>query len=120
MPHFAEIQDGIVVRVIVADQAFIDSGLVGDPASWVETSYNTRGNKHPGGKAKALRKNYAGVGGRYDKVRDAFYSPSPHPSWVLDEDSCIWEAPIKMPKKGGPWTWDEATLAWVKLVEIAA
>jgi hypothetical protein len=103
MSHFAEIDaNNIVLRVIVADQGFIDSGAVGDPAKWVQTSYN--GN---------MRKNYAGIGYVYDAGRDAFIAPKPYPSWVLDEGTCRWTSPTPYPSEGGPYSWDETTLAWV-------
>lgn len=111
MSHFAHIdQDNIVDNVIVADQDFIDSGLVGDPAEWVQTSYNTRGNKHP--ENKPLRKNYAGIGYTYDPVRDAFIPPSPFGSWVLNETSCLWDAPIPYPTDGSAYCWNEQTISW--------
>ena len=77
MGHFAKVEDGVVIEVIVAEQDFIDSGAVGDPALWIQTSYNTRGNVHYGADGKpdggvALRKNYAGIGYMYDKDLDAF------------------------------------------------
>ena len=106
MSHFAEINnENIVQRVIVAEQDFIDSGAVGDSSNWVQTSYNTNGGVHyapdsnftdPDG-GVALRKNYAGVGDTYDESRDAFIKQKPYPSWVLDEDTCWWEAPVTHP-----------------------
>ena len=104
MSHFAQVVDKKVINVIVAEQDVIDSGMFG--TGWVQTSYNTHGNKHPNG--TPLRGNYAGIGYTYDN--DAFYSPQPYPSWLLSKDF-IWEAPI--PKPEGMYTWDEATLTWV-------
>jgi len=93
MSHFAEVDStNIVLRVIVAEQDFIDSGAVGDPTHWIQTSYNTRGGVHLHG-GTPLRKNYAGAGDTYDPGRDAFIPPSPFPSWVLDETTCQWVAP---------------------------
>ena len=123
MSHFAEINnDGIVQRIIVAEQDFIDSGAVGDPSNWVQTSYNTRGgvhyapNSNEPDRGVALRKNYAGVGYTYDKTRDAFIEPQPFPSWTLDEDSCYWISPVAHPMDGkGPYDWDEVALNWVKI-----
>ena len=123
MAHFAQIDaNNIVLRVIVAEQDFIDSGAVGDPASWLQTSYNTRGGIHydpvtnePDGK-QALRKNYAGAGYFYDPALDAFIPPKQYPSWILDEQTCWWVAPVPYPTDGGDYSWDEATLSWV-LVE---
>tara|TARA_R100000656_G_scaffold38403_1_gene32334 strand:+ start:652 stop:1023 length:372 start_codon:yes stop_codon:yes gene_type:complete len=119
MAHFAEIDnDGIVQRVIVAEQDFIDSGAVGDASNWVQTSYNTRGGVHyapnsnePDG-GIALRKNYAGKGYTYDETRDAFIAPQPYPSWNLDEDTCQWNAPVPRPDDGKIYTWDEDTTSW--------
>ena len=106
MSHFAEINsDNIVQRVIVAEQNFINSGLVGDSFNWVQTSYN--GN---------FRKNYAGSGYTYDKVRDAFIAPQPYPSWTLVEATCQWESPIPYPTDDKLYTWDEETTNWVEEV----
>ena len=103
MSHFAEINsDNIVQRVIVAEQDFINSGVVGDSFNWVQTSYN--GN---------FRKNYAGTGYTYDKTRDAFIAPQPYASWTLVEATCQWEAPTAYPTDGEMYTWDEDTTAWV-------
>lgn len=90
MAHYAKVgDDGIVVEVIVAEQEFIDSGLVGDPAKWIQTSYNTHGGQHPEG--RPLRKNFAGIGYTYDPKRDAFIPPKPVGDYVLNEDTCLWE-----------------------------
>lgn len=113
MSHFAEIdQDGLVLRVIVAEQDFIDSGAVGDPNNWVQTSYNTRGGIHTQG-GSPLRKNFAGKGFKYDKVRDAFIPPKPFETWTLNEQKCLWEAPKQRPKDK-PYKWDENQLDWVE------
>jgi hypothetical protein len=115
MAHFAKVEDGIVTEVLVIEQDVIDTGLFGDPALWVQTSYNTHGGQHPDG--RPLRKNYAGVGFTYDAERDAFYAPQPFPSWVLDEDTCYWTAPILYPTDGKPYAWDEDAQAWSPLPE---
>lgn len=102
MSHFAEIdKDGKVLRVIVAEQDFINSGLVGDSFNWIQTSYNHN-----------FRKRYAGVGYTYDKVRDAFIAPQPYPSWTLDEDTCLWDAPTPYPDDDKLYNWDENTTSW--------
>jgi len=88
----------------------IDSGLFGD--GWVQTSYNTRGGQHPEG--NPLRKNFAGVGFTYDADRDAFIPPQPFPSWTLNEETCLWNAPSPHPQDGGFYAWDEDTLSWVE------
>ena len=109
MSHFAKVENGIVTQVIVAEQDVIDSGLFG--TGWVQTSYNTHGGQHPEG--RPLRKNYAGVGYSYDSIRDAFISPKPFASWVLNENTCLWDAPTPRPDDGKEYYWDEATLSWV-------
>lgn len=92
MAHFAHITNGTVDQVIVIDQETLNTGLWGDPSEWVQTSYNTYGGKHPEG--RPLRKNYAVIGYTYDVQRDAFIPPKPYASWLLNEESCLWEAPI--------------------------
>ena len=113
MSHFAKVIDGIVTEVLVIEQDVIDTGLFGDPSLFVQTSYNTYGGQHPEG--RSLRKNYAGIGFTYDAERDAFIPPQPFPSWTLNEDTCLWNAPRAYPDDGGIYTWSEATLAWVKV-----
>jgi hypothetical protein len=113
MSHFAKVIDGIVTEVLVIEQDVIDTGLFGDPTLWMQTSYNTYGGQHPEG--RPLRKNYAGIGYTYDAVRDAFIPPSPFPSWTLNEETCLWDAPTAKPDDGKLYTWDEATLAWVEV-----
>jgi hypothetical protein len=110
MSHFAKVENGIVTQVIVAEQDVIDLGVFGN--GWVQTSYNTYGGQHP--ENRPLRKNYAGVGFIYDSVKDAFYAPQPFASWVLDEESCLWNAPTPMPTDGKLYIWDEATLSWIE------
>jgi hypothetical protein len=113
MAHFAKVIDGIVTEVLVIDQDVIDTGAFGDPSLWVQTSYNTYGGQHP--KGRPLRKNYAGIGYTYDAERDAFIPPQPFASWVLNEDTCLWDAPTAKPDDGKLYIWDEATLAWVEV-----
>lgn len=91
MSHFAKVKDGVVTEVLVIEQDVINTGLFGDPALFVQTSYNTHGGQHPEG--RPLRKNFAGVGYTYDAARDAFIPPQPDPSWTLDEQTCLWVAP---------------------------
>jgi hypothetical protein len=110
MAHFAKVEDGIVTQVIVAEQDVIDSGLFGD--GWVQTSYNTLGGQHPEG--RPLRKNFAGIGYTYDAERDAFIPPQNYPSWTLNEDTCLWEAPTPYPSDKKLYKWNEETLAWVE------
>ena len=121
MSHFAEIDsDGIVKRVLVAEQDFINSGAVGDTNNWIQTSYNTRKGKHypPNSVVSdgdGLRKNYAGVWYTYDATRDAFIAPQPYPSWILDDDTCQWNTPVAYPDDGKMYSWDEDTLSWVEV-----
>lgn len=122
MAHFARINTrGFVSQVIVAEQDFIDA--LPDADSWVQTSYNTRGGKHYDPETgleddgTPLRKNYAGVGFKYDADRDAFIPPQPFASWTLNEDTCWWDSPEPMPEapvdaEGNPtgfymWSEDE-------------
>lgn len=116
MAHFAEVINGKVSRVIVAEQDFIDSGAVGNPSRWVQTSYNTHGGVHKNG-GTPLRKNYAGIGYTYDEARDAFIPPRPYPSWVLNERTCLWDSPIPYPDDYKNYSWDEQTQNWVEIPE---
>ena len=127
MAHFARIKDGIVDYVVVGrdDDENREDELAHDGWIYRRTSYNTRGGVHYGpdgqpsaDQSKAFRKNYAGIGYTYDSERDAFIPPKPFNSWVLNEDSCLWDAPVPMPEEGR-WTWDEDTVSW-KEVEMEA
>jgi len=110
MAHFAQIENNLVTQVIVAEQDFIDNHTDG---TWLQTSYNTNGGVHSNG-ATPLRKNYAGVGYTYDSVRDAFIAPQPYPSWILVEDTCLWEAPVAYPTDDKMYTWNEELTNWVE------
>lgn len=119
MSHFAKVNArGIVEQVIVAEQDFIDS--LPDATSWVQTSYNTKGGIHYNpdtdepseDQSKALRKNYAGIGYTYDPQKDAFIPPKPYPSWTLNEETCLWDAPTPKPEDGKFYIWNEHTLSW--------
>lgn len=121
MAHFAKVENGKVTQVIVADQEFIDSGAVGSPSQWVQTSYNTRGGVHYGQDGQpdggvALRANYAGIGYSYDYINDVFIPPKPFPSWTLNNTTWLWEPPTPMPTDGKLYQWDEATKAWNEVV----
>ena len=116
MSHFAKVENGVVTEVLVIEQDVIDTGLFGDPALWVQTSYNTYGGQHPEG--RPLRMNYAGVGYSYDAERDAFIPPQPFPSWILDEGTCLWGAPVLRPDDGKPYAWDESTLSWAEVTPL--
>jgi hypothetical protein len=78
------------------------------------TSYNTIGGVHTSG-GTPYRKNYAGMGYTYDESRDAFIPPKPFNSWVLNETTCLWDAPTPMPEDGKPYRWDEDTLSWIEI-----
>ncbi len=114
MAHWAKVVDGKVSQVIVAEAEFFDTFVDSSPGQWLQTSYNTHGGQHPEG--RPLRKNYAGIGYTYDAVRDAFYAPQPFASWLLNDDTCLWEAPVAMPADGKVYSWDEATTSWKELV----
>jgi hypothetical protein len=117
MSHFAKIENGIVTQVIVIDQETLNLGHWGDPASFVQTSYNTHGGTHATG-GTPLRKNYAGVGYSYDSGRDAFIPPKPFASWLLNETTCLWDAPTPMPVvEGKMFKWDEPTTSWVEVTQ---
>ena len=104
MAHFAEIDNNnIVTRVLVFNDTYTDSdcsALLG--GNWIQTSYNNN-----------IRKNFAGIGYTYDSNLDAFIAPKPFNSWVLDTDTCKWEAPIEQPE--GDYTWNEDKLSWDKI-----
>jgi len=107
MAHFAEIVDGIVERVIVADtKEWCESNLGG---KWVQTSYNTYGNEHKLG-GTPLHKNYAGIGYTWDGL--GFAAPQPYKSWTKNADTYLWEAPTAMPTDGKVYSWNEEDLAW--------
>ncbi len=101
MSHFAEIDNnGIVLRVIVAEQDFINSGLVGDSFNWVQTSFNNN-----------FRKQFAGIGFTWDKTNEVFVTPKPYASWTLDENH-DWQPPTAMPDDGKKYMWNEGTKSW--------
>jgi len=125
MAHFAKVDsNNIVTEVLVIDQTEINTGNWGDPAQWVQTSYNTRlgvyytpGTTTPDpDQSKAFRKNYAGTGMVWDAVRNMFYSPQPYPSWTLDEQTGSWVCPVPLnvpDEDAGLWKWDETKQQWV-------
>jgi hypothetical protein len=112
MAHFAEVVDGIVERVIVADsKEWCEANLGG---TWVQTSYNTHGgvNNRVGG--EALHKNYAGIGHTWDGT--GFAAPQPYASWTLNAETYLWEAPTPMPTDGKHYFWNEEDLAWEEVI----
>jgi len=118
MAHFAQLdENNLVTRVIVVhnneclDANGVESETVGVAfcmrllgGVWKQTSYNAN-----------FRKNYAGVGYAYDHDRDAFIPPKPYPSWVLNKQTCLWDAPVAMPQDGKRYQWDEATTSWIEI-----
>jgi len=124
MSHFAKLdENNIVTFVTVGRQE--DDGLEAELTArtgdvYKQTSYNTRGGIHYDSKtgkpskdqAKSFRKNYAAVGFRYDHDLDAFIPPKPFESWLLDEDTCLWEAPVDYPTDGSDYAWDEEAGDW--------
>lgn len=119
MAHYAFLdQDNIVTEVIVGKDEAEDGvdweeqygAFRGQPCK--RTSYNTQGGSHLSG-GTPFRKNYAGIGYTYDADRDAFIPPKTYPSWLLNEESCLWEAPVPYPDDGERYTWDEDAQAWV-------
>ena len=113
MAHFAKVNNGIVEQVIVAEPEFFDTFVDSTPGEWIQTSYNTRGGQHPEG--RPLRKNFAGIGYTYDRDRDAFIPPQLYASWVLNEDTCLWDAPTPYPTDGKQYQWDEAAVSWIEV-----
>ena len=126
MGHYAKVVGGKVTKVIVADADYFNDFIDDSPGTWVKTSYNTRGGVHFAPNSNTpddgvpLRKNYAGIGWTYDTDRDAFIPEKPFPSWILNEDSCLWEAPVAKPSQvfdenGVPdikYIWNEGTTSW--------
>lgn len=109
MAHFAKVENSIVTEVIVAEQDFIDS--LSDSEKYIQTSYNTNGGVNLVSGVQ-MRKNYAGVGYQYDSVRDAFIPTQPFPSWILNEETCIWEAPVLRPETKDIYVWNEDSISW--------
>jgi hypothetical protein len=112
MAHYAQIIDGKVAQVLVVDADTIAAHPTHFTGEWIQTSYNTILGEHSLG-GTPLRKNFAGVGYTYDRERDAFIAPQPYESWLLDEDTCSWNAPVEMPTDGKRYDWDEDTTSWV-------
>ena len=129
MAHYAKVLDGKVINVIVAEADFFNTFIDDTAGTWIQTSYNTRGGVHyepnshtpSSDQSKALRKNYAGIGFTYDKVKDAFYEPQPYASWTLNSTTYYWEPPVTYPSDGKIYDWDESlyqsdnTKGWVEI-----
>jgi hypothetical protein len=126
LAHFAKLDENNIVTFVTVGRQEDDgkeaeiTARTGDV--YKQTSYNTSGGVHRLG-GTPLRKNYAGIGYTYDSERDAFIPPKPYPSWLLNEDTCLWDAPVAMPADAGTgeppkrYTWDEATTSWVEVTE---
>lgn len=100
MAHYAKVENGIVTQVIVAEQEFINSGAVGAPEQWIQTSYNAT--------------NYAGIGYLYLQEFNKFIAPKPFSSWILDETGSNWIAPIPKPQDDKIYIWNEQSGTWVE------
>ena len=110
MSHFAKVKDGKVVQVIVAEKEFFDTFVDTGAGIWLQTSYNTLANQHPEG--RPLRGNYAGIGYTYDATNDVFYAPQPYPSWILNNTTWLWEAPVAYPTDDKLYVWNESIINW--------
>ena len=116
MAHYAKVVNNLVTQVIVAEAEFFETFVDSSPGNWIQTSYNTHGGVHSLG-GTPLRKNYAGVGYTYNKELDAFIPPKPFASWVLDEETCLWNAPVARPTDNKSYSWNEETLSWIERTE---
>ena len=116
MAHFAKLGTGNIILTVevvsndiaTTEQEGVDflNNLYNTRDVWKQTSYNNN-----------IRKNFASIGFKYDQARDAFIAPKPYPSWILNEDTCQWEAPVAYPTDGNNYTWNEDTTSWVEIVE---
>ena len=121
MANFAKLGTGNIIEKVVVvsndiattEQAGVEflQNLYGDRATWKQTSFNTRGGVHKLG-GTPFRKNYAGVGYKYDQTRDAFIEPKPYPSWTLNETTCLWDPPVVKPDDGQKYNWNEENQTW--------
>jgi len=124
MSHYAQLdENNMIVFVIAAKSDHKEDEFTESTGNvWKRTSYNTQGGVHytdgvpSADQSKALRFNYAGIGFTYDENRDAFIPPQPYASWVLDEDTCLWVAPIAYPAEGDH-VWDEQAGDWVEVTD---
>jgi hypothetical protein len=118
MAHYAFLDGNNTVTEVITGKNEGEDGI--DWEQWYgefrgqvckRTSYNTSGGVHSSG-GTPFRKNYAGIGYTYDEARDAFIPPKPFASWLLNEESCLWEAPAPHPADGGFYSWNEETQTW--------
>lgn len=121
MAHYAFLDDNNVVTEVIVGKNEGEDGInwelhYGAFRNQVckRTSYNTSGGVHNSG-GTPYRKNYAGIGYTYDTQKDAFITPKPYNSWVLDEETCLWNAPTPMPSDGKMYTWNEETTSWTEV-----
>ena len=100
-------------NIATSEQAGVEflQNLYGSRDTWIQTSYNTYGGVHRLG-GTPFRKNFAGVDYTYDQTRDAFIPPKPYSSWILNETTCLWEAPVSKPDDGNKYTWNETNQTW--------
>ena len=121
MAHYAYLDENSIVTQVIVGKDEAEDGV-----DWeqyygaVRTSYNTHGGQHANG-GTPFRYNYAGIGFTFSDAPEwsaqggAFIPPQPFPSWVLNPDTALWDAPVPMPTEAGPWVWDEETLSWVEI-----
>ena len=109
--------------IATTEQAGVDflNNLYNSRDVWKQTSYNTKGGVHYGQDGQQddgypLRKNYAGIDFTYDESRDAFIPPKPYASWILNETTCLWEAPSAIPDDGKRYNWNETTKSWDEII----
>lgn len=116
MAHFAQLNEQNIVTqvIVVANEELLENGIEREQkgidfckslfgGNWIQTSYNSK-----------IRKNYAGIGYRYDSTKDAFIPPQPYLSWSLNEETCLWDSPVPYPTDGKFYVWDEAALDWAE------
>jgi hypothetical protein len=129
MAHYAFLDSNSIVTEVIVGKEEGEDGVDWEQhygafrgQTCKRTSYNTHGGVHSGG-GTPFRKNYAGIGYSYNQIRDAFIPPKPFASWLLDEDTCLWNAPVAMPEDAGTgeppkrYAWDEITTSWVQVGE---
>lgn len=105
MAHYAKIENGIVTQVNVVEEDFFNSNPDRYTGQWIQTSYNNN-----------IRKNFAGIGFKYDEERDAFIPPKPFNKWVLNEDTCRWESPVPYPDDEKQYVWNDNKGVWEELI----
>ena len=117
MAYFAKLGTGNIVEqvisinnAVITDANGVEQEQLGN--DFINKLYNTRDVWKQTSYNNNIRKNYAGIGFKYDQARDAFIAPKPFNSWILNEDTCIWEAPVTHPDDGERYTWNEATTTW--------